>query len=105
MEREMKCEICGTPFSAKRSDARFCSNRCKQQAHRNRRRPRFTKDWSAPVERPAEDPPESAVEAVLSAHRVANDLGRLASTGPYQLRAKFARVSAALQAALDEEGL
>ena len=105
MQREMKCEICGAAFPAKRRDARFCSDRCKQQAHRNRRRPRYTKDWSAPVERPVEDPPESAVEAVTAAHRAANDLGRLASTGPYQLRAKFARVSAAIQAALDEEGL
>jgi predicted nucleic acid-binding Zn ribbon protein len=30
-----KCEVCGKRFAAKRSDARICSNRCRQQAHRD----------------------------------------------------------------------
>ena len=30
------CEVCGASFSAKRSDARFCSNRCAQRAVRRR---------------------------------------------------------------------
>lgn len=30
------CEVCGDSFSAKRRDARFCSNRCAQRAVRRR---------------------------------------------------------------------
>lgn len=105
MEHERKCTVCGAPFAAKRADARYCSARCRQQALRDRRRPKYAKEWTAPVEKPAPEPPESAVEAVRLAHRAANDLGRLASRGPYQLRAKLGRISAAIQRALDEEGL
>ncbi|MFQ5928812.1 MAG: GumC family protein [Acidobacteriota bacterium] len=33
------CVTCGTVFTPVRSDARFCSNRCRQKAYRMRRRP------------------------------------------------------------------
>jgi predicted nucleic acid-binding Zn ribbon protein len=31
------CEVCGGKFASSRSDARICSNRCRQRAFRNRR--------------------------------------------------------------------
>jgi hypothetical protein len=31
------CAVCGTPFAGKRKDARFCSDRCRQKAHRRSR--------------------------------------------------------------------
>lgn len=30
----LKCELCGEPFDAKRSTAKYCSPRCRQQARR-----------------------------------------------------------------------
>lgn len=32
------CAICGQPFEAKRSTAKFCSNKCRQQNDRNKKR-------------------------------------------------------------------
>lgn len=32
-----KCGVCGAKFSAKRSDARFCSAKCRQASSRKRR--------------------------------------------------------------------
>ena len=31
------CEVCGEEFEAKRNDARFCSDTCRQNAHRAKR--------------------------------------------------------------------
>jgi len=31
------CAVCETAFTPKRKDARFCSNKCRQAAHRNKR--------------------------------------------------------------------
>ena len=33
------CETCGVEFAAKRSDARYHSDACRQQAYRDRHRP------------------------------------------------------------------
>ena len=33
-QREVTCEWCGDPFLQTRSDARFCSGRCRVAAHR-----------------------------------------------------------------------
>jgi predicted nucleic acid-binding Zn ribbon protein len=30
------CVVCGRSFTARRSDARICSNRCRQRRHRQR---------------------------------------------------------------------
>jgi len=32
-----ECEWCGETFEAKRSDARFCSDTCRQNAHRDKK--------------------------------------------------------------------
>jgi hypothetical protein len=36
--RMRPCTVCGLAFSARRSDARLCSDRCRQRAVRARRR-------------------------------------------------------------------
>jgi hypothetical protein len=33
---ELECQVCGESFTAKRSDARYCSARCRMRAHRQR---------------------------------------------------------------------
>jgi hypothetical protein len=35
--KQRRCKTCGTPFTTTRSDARFCSNACRQKAHRRSR--------------------------------------------------------------------
>ena len=100
------CDVCGKTYTPQRSDSKYCSAACRQKALRLRNRPRYVPVWSAPVERAEPvQPPRDAEAAVLAAHRAANDLGRLSRSGPYQLRAAFARISEAIQAALDAEGL
>jgi len=36
MRKAVKCSVCGTDFKGKRTDARYCSAACRQQAHRKR---------------------------------------------------------------------
>lgn len=36
---ELTCDRCGRAFTAKRSDARFCSGRCRTDAYRDRNAP------------------------------------------------------------------
>lgn len=99
---QLRCVQCGREFAASRSNAMYCSNRCKQRAKNERNRAHRV--WTAPPE-PPKPAPRDLETAVMDAHRVANDLGRLASGGPYQLRAACARMSAAIQLALEAEGL
>jgi hypothetical protein len=35
---DAECEWCGEPFEARRSTARFCSDRCRMGAHRDEKR-------------------------------------------------------------------
>lgn len=37
---EHVCEVCSTPFTAKRADARTCSTRCRVKAHRKAKAPK-----------------------------------------------------------------
>ncbi|MBQ9001205.1 MAG: hypothetical protein IJ087_05065 [Eggerthellaceae bacterium] len=97
-----RCVVCGQEFEAVRKSAKYCSNKCKQKKKRG---------VYAPVWR--ESTPDISVAAapveceamVQEAHRLANDFGRLSKTAPYQLQAKFARLSTAIQGALEDEGL
>ena len=100
-----QCDVCGKSYTPSRSDSKYCSHACREKARRLRNRPRYVPVWSAPVERgEVVHTPKDAEAAVLAAHRAANDLGRLSRSGPYQLRAAFARISEAIQSALDAEG-
>lgn len=35
-ERQQTCGRCGSPFTSRRIDARYCSTRCRVAAHRDR---------------------------------------------------------------------
>jgi hypothetical protein len=35
--QDLRCEVCGEPFEAARSDAKYCSNACRQRAYRERK--------------------------------------------------------------------
>lgn len=102
MECRLRCVQCGGEFTASRRNAMYCSNKCKQRAKNERNRAHRV--WVAPPA-PPKPAPRDLESAVMDAHRVANDLGRLAASGPYQLRAACARMSAAIQLALEAEGL
>lgn len=97
---EAVCVVCGRRFAAERSTAQYCSNACKM---RKRNHKEYVPVYSAPPE-PPEAPPADVQAAVVAAHRVANDMGRLSERAPWQLRAACGRISAAIQAALDAEG-
>lgn len=102
------CEVCGAEFEARRDSAQYCSNRCKMRKHREKKRERIKYRPvfpDKPPEIPSEPAPVECIAAVQEAHRLANDFGRMSKTAPYQLRAKFARISAALFEALEGEGL
>ena len=102
------CVVCGMRFEAGRSDAMYCSNKCKMKKRRDdrRKRVRYRQVFpDKPPEIPSVSVPAECETAVQEAHRLVNDFGRLARTAPYQLRARFARLSAAIYKALEEEGL
>lgn len=103
-----KCEICGEEFEAQRDSARFCSKACKQKNYyqKHKKKIQYVPIW--PDRAPDVSVKAAPVECqavVQEAHRLVNDLARLSRTAPYQLRAKFGRLSAAFLAALEEESL
>ena len=102
------CPVCHEKFEALRSSAVYCSNKCKMKKRREeyKKRVKYRQVFpDKPPEIPAESVPIECETAVQEAHRLVNDFGRLARTAPYQLRAKFARLSAAIYKALEDEGL
>lgn len=44
----MECAVCGAPVEGRRSDARMCSDRCRQRARRERVREARPTDWYQP---------------------------------------------------------
>lgn len=46
---ERSCNVCGAGFTAARSDARYCSPRCRVQAHRARTQPDRPKARRRPI--------------------------------------------------------
>ena len=106
MLKKMTCRVCGAEFQARHTPAYYCSNACKQKAKRQRGAkpyepvfPAKAPDVSAPAV------PAECERAVAEAHRLANDLGRLSRSAPFQLRARFGRIGEALARALEAEGL
>ena len=97
------CERCGRMFEQKGTGRprRYCSDSCRVRACRERHSP-TPLDPGRPVE--VTPPPLELADAVGAARRASNDLARISSTGPVQVRAGAGRVSAAITAALDLEG-
>lgn len=105
MAEERACDICGKVYQPKREGSMYCSAACRQKAKRRRRAPKRLPDWCAPPEASEIELSDFTVGKFQEAHRLANDFGMLAAKGPYQLRARCARISRAIQDALDAEGV
>jgi len=101
MTVQIVCEVCGKTFEAERRSAKYCSNACKMRKRNNKG---YRKDWTKPAA-PGGASLAEVQQALMDAKRAANDLGKLASTAPYQLRAACARISCAIHDALKAEGL
>ena len=67
------CAVCGTKFKAKRDDARFCSDRCRQRSHRNPVTAKNSVHGTLLISR---DELQRAILALLDRHRAVfqNDL-------------------------------
>lgn len=95
-----KCEYCGREFEAKRSTARFCSATCRSRHHRAMA---YTgKGIPRPVMSMSK---EDALQIVTRAHEVASDMSRASMLVSAPLCLSLAKVSAAIEDALESEGL
>lgn len=101
-----RCEICGREFVARRSTARFCSNRCRQRNHQRRHPERGIFVGSI-------EPPDLTVSMdddevsgiIQQAHVTASDLARASLYTPSPLCLKLRTVARKLEDALRGEGL
>lgn len=66
----LTCDRCGETFTAKRSDARYCSGGCRTEAYRKRNEP----DRPKPRRRPL---PDAMLSAEMDLHRSVERLQRL----------------------------
>lgn len=53
------CQVCNSEFTSVDTRARYCSNRCKQQAAGARRKARITSARRSPSDTPSNDPPDT----------------------------------------------
>lgn len=95
------CEICGREYVAKRSTAKYCSNKCRLMAQRGAA---YVGEMQAPDVRVSMTKDE-VVELVARAHDTASDLSRASMLTPAPLCRSLKAVSQKLQDALRAEGL
>ena len=94
------CAWCGETFTTKRSNAKYCCDRCRKDAHEH---PGHEPMGSETID--VHDASVSTVHAALMrARTVSNDLAALSVAAPVQLRAGCRRISEAIARAIDEEG-
>jgi hypothetical protein len=58
LARMRRCPACRQLFEPTRSDARFCSNRCRQKRYRRRHRKKVLPPWSPDDDLIQDDPPD-----------------------------------------------
>ena len=99
------CEECGKGFEAKRSDARYCSKKCKTRAYRKRKgvERRIVVKPGRPLPPLPTDTYDDVVDAIDDARRVSNEFNRLACTAPAPVRPGCARIGYAITAAIERE--
>lgn len=95
------CEICGSEFVAKRSTAKYCSNKCRLMSQRGMP---YTGEISSPDVRVSMSEDE-IVAVVARAHDTASDLSRASMLTPAPLCRSLKTVSKKLSDALRTEGL
>ena len=94
------CEICGAQFTAKRSDARFCSGACRIRNHRGA----FAPPMCTPKVSIIMDM-EEVRTIVTNAHGCASDLSRASKHTDPPLSHTLGRVAADFEESLRREGL
>lgn len=96
-----KCEICGREFTAKRSTAKYCSNRCRLAAQRGYA---YVGELQPPAPNAAMSDDE-VLEVIQRAHAAASDMSRasLMTTEPLCLSLK--KAAKKMEDALRGEGL
>ncbi len=96
-----RCEICGREYVARRSTAKYCSNRCRLMAQRG---VAFAGELEVPDVRVSMTQ-EEVLALVARAHDAASDLSRAAMLTPAPLCRSLKAVSRKLSDALRAEGL
>lgn len=100
------CCECGKAFEARRSDARFCSEKCKKRAKRRRDRARVRTAVlkSDPLPQIEPETYDDVADALDDARRVSNRFGQLAFSAPSPVRPGCSRISEAITGAIEREG-
>lgn len=99
-----RCESCGTSIQGKRSDARYCGDRCRQRAHRAAVELTATPIVPAAVPKRQRKPSVEDVAGMFLAAAGLEVSFRFASEkADYRLRAMCARMAAAIGAAMAHE--
>lgn len=96
-----KCEICGREFAAKRSTAKYCSNRCRLTAQRGYA---FVGELDAPAPNAAMSDDE-VLEVIQRAHVAASDMSRASLMTAAPLCLSLKKAAKKMEDALRGEGL
>lgn len=96
-----KCEVCGTEFVARRTTAKYCSNRCRLMKQRG---VEFDGELApALVKRHMTN--EDVLEVISQAHQVAGDLSRASMLTPAPICLTLKRIAERFEETLKSEGL
>ncbi len=96
-----RCVICGREYQARRSTAKYCSNRCRLMAQRGYE---YMGD-ELPPDVKASMTEDEILGVVSRAHDAASDLSRASMLTPAPLCLALKRVSKKIEDALRGEGL
>lgn len=96
-----KCKICGREFTAQRSTAKYCSNKCRLAAQRGYA---YTGELQAPAPNAAMSDDE-VLEVIQRAHVAASDMSRASLMTAAPLCLSLKKAAKKMENALRGEGL
>ena len=95
------CATCGQVFEAKRSTAKYCSDRCRKKAYKaSMRQPVVPAGKPAPIPSATFDDVAAALDGARS---LSNRFAQLSTSAPRPLRPGCARISQAITRAIKDE--
>lgn len=97
-----QCAMCGQQFHAQRSTAKYCSTRCRVQAHRGYAP--MLPDAPPVVDAKTNSAVEDTALLIAEAKQLSAAFLQLSKAAPLQLRAGCERMGASIYAALEREG-
>lgn len=97
-----QCAMCGKQFHAQRKTAKYCSGRCRVQAHRGYAP--MLPDAPPVVDAKTDSAIDDTAILIGEAKQLSAAFLQLSKVAPLQLRAGCERVGASLYAALEREG-